>query len=541
MAATVSARYGHRKKMPPGKSVYGTFTREYRYKTMHCQVLVTVPECLEILMLSPRNFWWVKRLRYIIFDEIHNIGGESRGECWEHLLTLIRCPMIALSATVQNPGDLLNWLQTLENYKKKMDDQDSVAVHSRSYTVRMIPREGKVERHSDLNKFIVRREEGRAGLDNIHPVSYLNVGDLLRKKEFPECMTMSPAECIRLFDELKHEFDTEALNHADPAQMFECRFLDRDDIQTLNTAIKTFLLSLEDSPENNRHLSNAIGKLPPGCNQKPKIQEDTRPQLHKNFPALVDKLRQDSMLPALVFVFDRSLCSGLAATMTRTFKKRIEEVKNSDEYLAKKRKEEKTHKAVMKLVKKAKNKAEDKEKDKDGKEKDTKPSTCVEEIFQLNEYSKEFPEHSLISKHTLGPEDARYILGRLQEAPDMFVRMLQFGISYHHAGNNAKLKSSTEMMFREKFLNLVVSTTTLAQGIHMPCQTVVFAGDSIFLNSLNYHQGQANIKMYYKSLTLNGFCPLGFKGNKIDFFFTFETLDIYLKSQGRVQPPPPLI
>ena len=43
-------------------------------------------------------------------------------------------------------------------------------------------------------------------------------------------------------------------------------------------------------------------------------------------------------------------------------------------------------------------------------------------------------------------------------------------------------------MFRQKFVQMVYATTTLAQGIHMPCRTVVFAGDSIFLNSLNYQQ-----------------------------------------------------
>ena len=50
------------------------------------------------------------------------------------------------------------------------------------------------------------------------------------------------------------------------------------------------------------------------------------------------------------------------------------------------------------------------------------------------------------------------------------------------------MRNATEMLFREKFVKMVYATTTLAQGIHMPCKTVVFAGDSIFLNSLNYHQ-----------------------------------------------------
>ena len=48
---------------------------------------------------------------------------------------------------------------------------------------------------------------------------------------------------------------------------------------------------------------------------------------------------------------------------------------------------------------------------------------------------------------------------------------MKYGISWHHAGNNAKMRNATEMLFREKFLNVVIATTTLAQGIHMPCRS----------------------------------------------------------------------
>jgi superfamily II RNA helicase len=46
---------------------------------------------------------------------VHNIGAELRGETWEHIITLIRCPFLALSATVQNPDTLHSWLQVTTN------------------------------------------------------------------------------------------------------------------------------------------------------------------------------------------------------------------------------------------------------------------------------------------------------------------------------------------------------------------------------------------------------------------------------------------
>lgn len=50
------------------------------------------------------------------------------------------------------------------------------------------------------------------------------------------------------------------------------------------------------------------------------------------------------------------------------------------------------------------------------------------------------------------------------------------------------LPDSVEMLFRCGYLRIVVSTETLAYGINMPCRTVVFAQDSISLNSIQYQQ-----------------------------------------------------
>lgn len=67
------------------------------------------------------------------------------------------------------------------------------------------------------------------------------------------------------------------------------------------------------------------------------------------------------------------------------------------------------------------------------------------------------------------------------------------------------------MLFRQGYLRVVVATGTLALGINMPCKTVVFSGDSVFLSPQNYRQasGRAGRRGFdlLGNVVFNGISP----------------------------------
>eukprot|EP00004_Rigifila_ramosa_P016048 TRINITY_DN3770_c0_g1_i1.p1 TRINITY_DN3770_c0_g1~~TRINITY_DN3770_c0_g1_i1.p1 ORF type:complete len:1599 (-),score=326.43 TRINITY_DN3770_c0_g1_i1:1345-6141(-) len=117
MRADVTRRL--RKRTDGGDvNVLGVFTREDRDNVERAQILITVPACLEILLLSPQHPQWVSRVKYMIFDEVHTIMAEE-GTIWERLLLLVNAPILALSATVGNVSEFAGWLQRIEMAKQR--------------------------------------------------------------------------------------------------------------------------------------------------------------------------------------------------------------------------------------------------------------------------------------------------------------------------------------------------------------------------------------------------------------------------------------
>uniref|UniRef100_A0A8C0WR29 ATP-dependent RNA helicase DDX60 n=1 Tax=Castor canadensis TaxID=51338 RepID=A0A8C0WR29_CASCN len=391
VAATVQHRYT--KNLPSGGALCGVFTREYRQDALNSQVLVTVPACLEILLLAPHRQNWVKRIRYVIFDEIHCLGGEIGAEIWEHLLVMIRCPFLALSATISNPEHLTEWLQSVKRYWKEVDSTIGKRMASKrnggyganfpkdymqvkqSYKVRLVL---YGERYNDLEKYICSINNNDIYFNHYHPCAALTT-DHIERYGFPSDLSLSPRESIQLYDTMFQVWKTWPQAQELCPENF-IHFKDKVVIKKLDARKYEESLKVE--------LTNWIKN---GNEEKAKmVLRYLRPHLGSysgnmmdKFPLLVEKLRKIEKLPSLQKVFDRV---------------------------------------------------------------------------------------------------------KFERKGDLLKALAKRGIGYHHSSMSAKEKQLVEILFRKGFIRVVTATGTLALGINMPCKSVIFAQNSVYLDALNYRQ-----------------------------------------------------
>ena len=498
--------FRYEKEMPTGKSVYGVFTRDYRQNALTCQILVTVPQCLEILLLSPARQDWVAKIRYVIFDEVHCIGSEIGAEVWEHLLLLIRCPFLALSATIRNPDDLHKWLQSAENDKLERDTRNNTLRPNapKSYTVALVTHN---ERYNDLEKFNYLPGKNKGSnpmIVHLHPCSIITSRQLKQRGTFPVHISLSPRETLAFYDALQENFDKEeSVMRLSPEMHF------RDETFITKQSVKSYENSLKEEfmthvKNDDKRVDAVIDHLRPSRTLNwsgPKMLK-SGVLISQIFPFL-EELKKNDQLPVIFFSFDRALCAKFAEEVIDCLEEREEHFEskrkseeNNERRKAKEQKRQRDEEGSP-VMRKTKSAGHD---DSFHRQiKTTAEATC----FLVDDPP---PENcSFAGKGVLDATDAQVIVERLKRwdtkssySDDIFEEGLRRGVSYHHAGMPNKKRSVVEMLFRKKFVKVVFATGTLALGIHMPCKTVVFANDSVFLNTLQYHQisGRAGRRGY---------------------------------------------
>nr|CAD7443497.1 unnamed protein product [Timema bartmani] len=460
--ATLYARFKN-KSMPAGMSAVGVFSREYRHKALECQILVTVPQCLELLLLSPRQHSWVSRLRYVILDEIHCLAGQSGGISWERCLLMIPCPFIALSATVGSPASFHAWLQDVQNFRQEQDLLNGSSRSTGSYHVELVE---YYNRHSDLTKYVYSGGK----LKHIHPYAFVDDTVIKQNNGIPSHVSLSPSETLELYDIMRSvSEDDQTLDALNPDTFFNSSiFLIRDSVKEKDTkTVRKYEAKLRTlleiwSQEQPQKFSKVHRQL--NCGVNVPSENDSREALFSQCVGLIKTLHQQDMLPALIFSYDRSFVEKMFIKITEFCEEG--DVKVEKEKLTKFEK----HMEKKKL-----------------EELENIPKDFHRNSLGLLDGQSGFRSIGVVDKDDIKLIELRLISENYTSTSPL-VRGFRQGLGLHHGGKSAKVKSSVEMMFRLRILNVVIATGTLALGIHMPCRTVVLAGDSPYINALEFHQ-----------------------------------------------------
>lgn len=523
VSAEIYARFSSKNyPMNCKNELLGVFIREFNSaggvneegKWKNCQVLVTTPHILEMLLLSPTNQDWVSRLRYVVFDEVHCIGNQEEGVQWEHTMQLIPCPFIALSATVADPSFFHGWLQNV-SHMKKLEGKVEIVQHT--------------ERWNDLYKFVFHD----GVLRPLHPFSCL-IEKSVRRHGLASDMSLTPQEMVSLFQEVRRLIGPSKLwDQFAPGVYFEGRscFITKSEARQYEKDLKAAYIELvnENVLAEDTFRSLAVGLQQ--CQQLDAIQHPdaeakelsvdvTKLSRSTSYlqPAplftLCSTLHQTCQLPAIVFNFSASEIRVMLSRLLKELENRQHQKYFGDEeaqYRSKKimEKREAEYRTKLKLYEEAvkmkasknqeakaarKNAGDDEGR---GAQKvqaneardDTIPDPPAPPVDLADEIDPEFSFHSAKALGQ-GQEDIEEIISNLKykRTEQELITALRRGIGLHHPGTKKVYRDAVEVLFRRGFLTVVFATETLALGINMPCKTTVFCGDSLDLNGLMYRQ-----------------------------------------------------
>lgn len=496
ISAEIQARFSKSYKHS-GKSVWAIHTRDYRVNNpTGCQVLVTVPHILQIMLLAPSSAEnensWARRVKRIIFDEVHCIGQADDGVIWEQLLLLAPCPIIALSATVGNPLEFKEWLEGSEKVK---GNELEMIVHS--------------TRYSDLRKFIWQPPRDNPVFSGLQPTERLPVPGLDESSTSPsrfsyihpvaslinrnrgsiQDLSLEARDCLKLWASMTtHQNAAFPLDPSLDPRVALGNPVRKADVAEFETRLKA---ALEIWMNN---LSSPFGAVQKDL-QLPCVAPKLSDQgLREKALSLLVDLHSQGVLPAILFSYDRVNCEEtvfkllndlseaekawkLSSPEWQKTMNRFTQWKKAD--LRIRAQNEKANKSKTK----SKSRRDEDEAGDDRMQDDPSPWASFNPDAPLPEFS--FADHTKFTVSELKETVSRLYL---KDMDPRFIAALHRGIGVHHAGMNRSYRQIVEMLFRKGFLTVVICTGTLALGLNMPCKTVVFFGDSVYLTALNYHQ-----------------------------------------------------
>ncbi|KAG8924159.1 hypothetical protein FRC01_011869 [Tulasnella sp. 417] len=483
IVAEISARF---EKALKSGTVWAAHMRDWRVHEPHkCQILVTVPEMLAIMLLSPvLAAKWVPRLRWIVLDEIHTIGQQEGGAVWEQLILFAPCPIIGLSATIGNPEEFSRWLGSVQEqhgFKYGLIQHKHRYSHLRKFTYTMSQKSIEFKGLSSEPPTDVRSIY-------IHPMSVLLSGTRI----IPEDLALESGDCLTLFQVMLKVADQSSekrdqLADLDPQKFFarsRGRLLNQRDVLDYEAKLKSLLADWSKEPEAYDKILRPIGEALSQGHEEVEAMPD-RDGRYRNFIHIVHDLHRRNNLPAIFFNYDRHDCEVMARLLLGELKTAEKKWKESSPQWQNKLAKWEDWVAASKLRERASERAK-------------KAKPLGDEIMIENKSWEESfdPNDPLPEFSFAGPWNS-YSKAEMEEDLDDLqwagvqpwaMRALKVGIAVHHAGMNRKYRTLIESLFRVGFIRVVIATGTLALGINMPVKTSVFVGDSVYLTALTYRQ-----------------------------------------------------
>ena len=186
--------------------VVGYHLPEYSNSAETCQVLVTIPQCLEELLL---NSSWKKQIDYCILDEVHCIQEFGTGDStdnknntvvWEHIIDLLPCPFLALSATIGNPNEFQKWLSiTQERFGREV----KIVKHQYRWSDLVLHCYLPDTNDTNATSFnTILDRPSKPAVQHVHPLACLSLVSI-QTTESLYSIQLAPEECLQLFETIQ--------------------------------------------------------------------------------------------------------------------------------------------------------------------------------------------------------------------------------------------------------------------------------------------------------------------------------------------------
>tara|TARA_B100000902_G_C27322055_1_gene925401 strand:+ start:730 stop:3699 length:2970 start_codon:yes stop_codon:yes gene_type:complete len=210
---------------------------------------------------------------YAIFDEWHMLNSEE-GESYEKIFKLLKCPFLALSATLESPNRIKSWMEEIKNEEVQLIEYKKRFIVQQRYL------------WNDNN------------LIHLHPLSCIDINYLKESKFIKNDLSFTPRDSFDLYEKFKSKCGNDAVKHLHPKVILNKEKWDQITLSetiTVEKELKTYLVNLA---KTNETLANEI------------LNEYNVNEINTDFDLvkLIKILLKKNMVPAIFFKISPIKC-----------------------------------------------------------------------------------------------------------------------------------------------------------------------------------------------------------------------------------------